>query len=99
MRNRIFPSRHSAGAIGTVFLMFVLVVSLFAFVGWAAFAFCGAIDEATDWRGLIPMAMAAAIPCGLLVAAVGVPISRHRYRRALRRKIAEQRRRFAGKML
>lgn len=92
MRKLIHSKRYSAGAIGTVFLMFVLVVLLFAFVGWATFAFCGAIDEATDWRGLIPVAMAAAIPCGLLVAAVGVPISRHRYRREVRRKIAERRR-------
>ena len=42
--------------------------------------------SATDWRGLIPLGMAAAVPAGLLAAAIGIPLARRREARRAREK-------------
>lgn len=73
--------------LSAIFLWTVLVIVSLFFFAWAASAFSGAADGATDWRGLIPVAMAAAIPCGLLAAAIFIPLSRRRYRRESQRRI------------
>ena len=71
----------------TVFVWSLLSVVAIVFLAWAASAFFGSTDGATDWRGLIPMAMALAIPCALLAAAIGIPLARRRYRRETRERI------------
>jgi hypothetical protein len=52
--------------------------------------------SATDWRGLIPLGMAAAIPCGLLAAAIGIPIARRREARRAREKARAAREALEG---
>ena len=73
--------------LSTVFVWSILAVAALVFLAWAASAFFGSTDGATDWRGLIPMAMALAIPCALVAAAIFIPLSRRRYRRESQRRI------------
>ena len=87
----------SLDRLSTIFVWSVLVVVALAFLAWSASAFFGSMDEATDWHGLIPAAMAAAIPCGLLAAAIFIPLSRRRYRRESPRRIDAARAALAGR--
>lgn len=52
--------------------------------------------SATDWRGLIPLGMAAAVPCGLLAAAIGIPVARRREARRAREKARAAREALEG---
>ncbi len=80
-------NEKTTSRLSTAFVWSILVVVALVFLAWASSAFFGSTDEATDWRGLIPAAMAAAIPCGLLAAAIFIPLSRRRYRRESQRRI------------
>ena len=73
--------------LSSVFVWSLLAVVALVFLAWAASAFFGSMDGATDWHGLIPMAMALAIPCALVAAAIGIPLARRRYRRETRARI------------
>lgn len=82
-------ARDAAGRrtrrLGAAVLLFALGASSAFLVAMAA----GAPEiaaSATDWRGLIPLGMAAAVPAGLLAAAVGIPLARRREARRAREK-------------
>ena len=83
--------------LSTVFVWSLLAVVALVFLAWAASAFFGSTDGATDWRGLIPMAMALAIPCALVAAAIGIPLARRRYRRETRERINAARAALEGR--
>lgn len=51
---------------------------------------------ATDWRGLVPLGMAAAVPAGLLAAAIGIPLARRREARRAREKARAAREALEG---
>ena len=83
--------------LSTIFVWSVLVVVALVFLAWSASVFFGSTDGAADWHGLIPVAMAAAVPCGLLAAAIFIPLSRRRYRRESQRRIEAARTALAGR--
>lgn len=82
-------ARDAAGRrtrrLGAAMLLFALGAAAAFLVAMAA----GAPEiaaSATDWRGLIPLGMAAAVPAGLLAAAIGIPLARRREARRAREK-------------
>lgn len=75
--------------IGPIFLQALLVVIALVYAAWALSSVFGdAAERPTDWRGLIPLAMALAVPCALFAAAVFIPLSRRRYARRVRERAA-----------
>ena len=92
-------ARDAAGRrvrlLGAAVLLFALGAAAAFLVAMAANASAEA-SAATDWRGLVPLGLAAAVPTGLLAAAIGIPLARRREARRAREKARAAREALGG---
>ena len=92
-------ARDAAGRPARRLGALVLMLAFGAAAAFLAAMVANAPEEAAaaaDWRGLVPLGMAAAVPAGLLAAAIGIPISRRRAARRAREKARAARESLEG---